>query len=201
MSEPTVERLGILGGTFDPVHNGHLGAALEARHQLQLDRVLVVVAGDPWQKEGDVVASAADRYAMVVGALDGIAGVEPSRIEIERPGSTYTADTLRELARPGRELVLILGSDVAARLHTWERVDEVRALATLAIVARGDDPVEVPVRGWRFETVRMPRLDISSTDLRARIVDGRPIEHLVPAGAVRVLREHRPYTPGDVAAP
>ena len=196
MTAPRIERLGILGGTFDPVHVAHLLAALEARHQLALDRVLVVVAGDPWQKRDDVVAAADDRYAMVAAALEGVDGLEPSRIEIDRDGPTYTADTLHALARDDRALFLVVGSDVAARLDTWERAEDVQRLATLAIVARGDDPIRVPDGDWRVEAVRMPRLDISSTDIRARVAEGRPIDYLVPAGAVRVLRERRLYTPG-----
>jgi len=196
VTAPRNERLGIFGGTFDPVHVAHLHAALEARYQLGLDRVLVVVAGDPWQKQGDVVANAENRYAMVAVALADVEGLEASRIEIDRDGPTYTADTLNALARDDRDLFLVVGSDVAARLDSWERSEEVRALATLAVVARGDDPIEVPEGGWRVEVVRMPRLDISSTDLRSRVAEGRPIDYLVPAGAVRVLRERRLYTPG-----
>ena len=195
MTAPRNERLGILGGTFDPVHVAHLHAALEARHQLGLDRVLVVVAGDPWQKQGDVVANAEDRYAMVAVALADVEGLEASRIEIDRDGPTYTADTLNALARDDCDLFLVVGSDVAARLDSWERSEEVRALATLAVIARGVDPIQVPAGDWRVETVRMPRLDISSSDIRARVADGRPIDYLVPAGAVRVLRERRLYTP------
>ncbi|HEX5615065.1 MAG TPA: nicotinate-nucleotide adenylyltransferase [Acidimicrobiia bacterium] len=196
MPASRTERLGILGGTFDPVHVAHLVAALEARAQLALDRVLVVVAGDPWQKRGDVVASAEDRYAMVAAALEGVDGLEASRVEIERAGPTYTADTLHALADDDRALFLIVGSDVATRLDSWERADEVRRLATLAVVTRADEPVRVPPGDWRVETVRMPRLDISSTDIRARVAAGLPIDYLVPAGAVRVLRRRRLYTPG-----
>jgi nicotinate-nucleotide adenylyltransferase len=191
------ERLGVFGGTFDPVHVAHLVAAAEARDQLRLDRVLLVVAHDPWQKQGEVVACAEDRYAMVAAAVDGVDGLEPSRLEIDRAGVTYTADTLGALHARDRELYLIVGSDVAARLATWMRPDEVRMLATLAIVQRGDESAPSLGDGWRVEVVRMPRLDVSSTDLRRRIATGRSIDFLMPPGAVRVLRDRRLYTRSD----
>jgi nicotinate-nucleotide adenylyltransferase len=192
------ERLGILGGTFDPVHVGHLVAATEARHQLALDRVLLVVAGDPWQKHGHVVASAEDRWAMVAAAVEPVDGLEPSRLELDRDGATYTIDTVEQLAGRDRSLFLIVGADAAARLHTWHRVDDLRSRVTLGVVGRtGDDPAGDKLRaeGWDCEAVAMPRLDVSSTDLRRRIAIGAPIDFLVPEGAVRVLRERRLYTP------
>jgi cytidyltransferase-like protein len=248
------ERLGVLGGTFDPIHVGHIAAAVNARHDLGLDRVLLVVANTPWQKAGSrAITSAEDRFAMVEAAVAGIDGLEASRMEIDRGGPSYTADTLAELAgaraaagagvagsqragtdRAGQELAgtpaggggapagggggapagggaaqhgggaaaagpgsapelfLIVGTDVADDLHTWVRADEVGRLATLVIVTR---PGTAPVRpeGWRVEVVEMPALDISSTDLRARVAAGRPIDGLVPPGAVRVIRDHRLY--------
>ncbi|HZQ27567.1 MAG TPA: nicotinate-nucleotide adenylyltransferase [Acidimicrobiales bacterium] len=188
-------RLGVLGGTFDPVHVGHVAAAATARHDLELDRVLMVVANTPWQKTGTrAITPAEDRLAMVGAAVDGIEGLEVSRMEVDRGGPSYTADTLAELARahPGAELFLIVGTDVADDLHTWVRVDEVARLATLAIVTR---PGATPVRpeGWRVELVELPALDLSSTDLRRRVAEGRPIDGLVPPGAVRVIRERRLY--------
>ena len=99
-----------MGGTFDPVHVAHLAAAAAARHQLGLDRVLLVVAGDPWQKHGTVVAPADARYEMVAAAIDGVDGLEASRLEIDRPGLTYTIDTVEQLQPPDRELFLIVGS-------------------------------------------------------------------------------------------
>src|SRR5438309_566525 len=115
------ERIGILGGTFDPVHVGHLIDACAARHQLALDRVLVVVARDPWQKHGRVVAPAEQRFEMLAAAIDGAVGLEASRIELERDGPTYTIDTVEQLSEPGRELVLVMGSDVAGSLDSWHR--------------------------------------------------------------------------------
>ncbi len=110
----TGQGIGVFGGTFDPVHVGHIIAAAETRAMLSLDRVLFVVAGDPWQKRGRVVASAADRLALVEAAVDGIDGLEASAVEVERPGPSVTADTLEALAAPDNELFLMLGADAVA---------------------------------------------------------------------------------------
>ena len=186
------ERIGIVGGTFDPVHVGHLMDASAARFQLQLDRVLVVVARDPWQKSGQVCAPAELRYEMLVAAIDGTEGLEPSRIELEREGPTYTIDTVEELSAPDRELFLVLGSDVAAGISSWHRVDDLRELVTLAIVDRDPAPFPAP-DGWRVARVRVPRLELSSTDLRRRIAAGEPVEFLVPTPAARILHAHGLY--------
>ena len=191
-SEPS-EKIGILGGTFDPVHVGHLMDASAARHQLGLDRVLVVPARDPWQKQGRVVAPAEQRFEMLVAALDDAVGLEASRIELDRDGPTYTIDTIEQLRAPGRELVLVMGSDVAASLDSWHRVDELRDLVTLAIVDRDDVALADPA-GWRVVRVSVPRMQLSSTDLRRRVAAGEPIEFLVPMPAVRVLRAYGLYT-------
>ena len=189
-----MERLGILGGTFDPVHVGHLVAAVAARHHAALQRVLLVVAGDPWQKHGLVVAPAEARYDMVAAAIEGVDGLEASRLELDRPGLSYTMDTVERLRGPGRELFLIVGADVAAGLHTWQRVDELRASVTLAIVEREHAPAVPAPEGWRAVPIPMPRIDVSSTDLRQRIAAGEPVDFLVPLPAVRVLRAHGLYT-------
>jgi nicotinate-nucleotide adenylyltransferase len=193
-----VERLGLLGGTFDPVHVAHLAAASAARDQLQLDRVLVVVAGDPWQKRGRVCARAQDRYDMVAAAIDGVSGLEVSRLEIDRGGPTYTIDTVEALRRddPERELFLIVGSDVASSVETWHRPDDLRAAVTLAFVDREDAAPSTPPPGWRCVRVHMPRLDVSSTDLRRRIAAGESVDFLVPPPAARVLRARGLYTGG-----
>lgn len=203
------ERLGVLGGTFDPVHIAHLVAALGARHALGLHRVVLVVAGDPWQKRSTVVASASDRLAMTRAAIDGLDGLEVSDIEVERTGPTYTIDTLRELSNADRDLFLIVGADVAARLDTWHEADAVRTAATLVVVSRDLDPSDFeptaldpgdldPGAGAERDGARVdvhiPRLDIASSDLRERVARGEPIDCLVPAGAVRVIRERHLYT-------
>ena len=191
-----MERIGVFGGTFDPIHVGHLVAAVNARHALGLDRVLLVVANVPWQKVGDrAVSPAEDRYAVVAAAVGDVEGLEPSRLEIDRGGTSYTADTLEQLAaeHPGAELHLVVGADVAARLGTWAHAKRVRAAARLVVVNRPGAPVPAGLGGWRVATVEVPALAISSTDLRARAAGGRPLDYLVPAAAVRCIRERGLY--------
>jgi nicotinate-nucleotide adenylyltransferase len=185
------ERLGVFGGTFDPVHHGHLLAASDVRDALGLDRVMLVVAGDPWQKAGRVHASARDRLALVDAAVARIEGLEASDLECTRPGPTYTVDTLRQLARPDRELFLILGQDAAARLDTWHEHEQLRSLASLVVVNRGDADHPPPPGAHR---VPIPRLDISSTDIRLRIAARRSIYGLVPIAVVRRIAERGLYT-------
>jgi nicotinate-nucleotide adenylyltransferase len=188
-------RLGVFGGTFDPVHIGHLVTASEVRHALSLDTVLLVVANEPWQKVGwRPISPAADRLAVVEAAVAETQGLEASGIEIDRGGPTYTADTLAKLGddHPGAEIFLIIGSDVADDLHTWKRVEEMQALCTLVVVARpgaGPPPATATadLPGWRVERVTVPALDVSSTDLRERIRTGRPADFLIPAPALRQI--------------
>ena len=189
------ERLGVFGGTFDPVHAGHVVVATETRAQLGLDRVLLVVAGDPWQKRGRVVASASDRFGLATTAVEHLDGIEASAIEIERGEASVTADTLEALSAPGRELYLVLGADAVANMPTWRRLDETRHLATIVVVERaGDVHSEPPGPGWRVERVSIPRLDISSTDLRERLHEGRPIDGLVPPEVVHEIHRRGIYT-------
>ncbi len=189
------ERVGVFGGTFDPVHVAHLVAALDTRHALSLDRVLFVVAGDPWQKRGRVIATAADRLALVDLAVDGIDGLEVSDVEVRREGASVTADTLEDLQAPDRDLFLMLGADAVANMDTWKRLDETRDLATVVVIERaGDVHAEPPGPGWRFERVSIPRLDVSSTDIRERLAGGRPADGLVPAAVMRGIRERGLYT-------
>lgn len=186
----------MFGGTFDPIHIGHLVVATETRAVLGLDRVLLVVAGDPWQKRGRVVASAHQRLMLVEAAVEGVDGVEASAIEIERDGPSVTADTLEALAGPHRELFLVLGADAVANMGTWRRLEETRHLATVVVVERaGDTHAEPPGPGWHVERVAIPRLDIASTELRQRLGDGRPVDGLVPTAVVRAIRSHALYTP------
>lgn len=193
------ERIGVFGGTFDPIHVGHLVAAINAHHDLALDRVVLVVANVPWQKAGHRdVTPAEDRFAMVQAAVRGVPGLEASRLEIERGGPSYTADTISQLAAlyGDAQLFLIVGWDVSAELGTWERLDEVKGLATLVVVNRPgtSPPVGLVQQGWRVIEVAVPNLEISSTDLRARAAGGRPLDYLVPAAAVRVIRERNLYS-------
>jgi len=190
------ERLGVFGGTFDPPHVGHLVVAVNARHELRLDRLLLVVAHDPWQKSNArTLSSAADRLAMVEAAVGDVDGLEASAIEIERGGVSYTADTLAALRDEGadRDLFLIVGSDAAAGLPTWERIDEVRTLATIVVVARPGSEDGSPPPGWSWTRIETPRLEVSSTDLRARLADGRPLDYLLTPPVIACIRARGLY--------
>src|SRR4051794_39933916 len=175
-----------------------MAVAVNVRHALSLDRLLMVVANVPWQKVGvRVLSPAEDRLAMVMAAVEGLEGVEASRLELDRGGPSYTADTLGTLveADPSAELFCIMGEDAASSIDTWERVDAVRELATLVVVNRpGSHPVRLS--GWRLVQVEVPALDVSSTDLRARVADGRPLEFLVPDPVIRCIRERGLYADG-----
>ena len=188
----------MFGGTFDPVHIGHLAAAVNVRHSLDLERLMLVVANIPWQKAGlRAISPPEDRLAMVEAAVAGVPGLEASTLELERGGPSYTADTLARLheLRPDARLYLVVGSDVAPQLESGERIDEVQALSVLVVVKRpGSRPV-TPA-GWRTEEVEVPELDISSTDLRNRVADGRPLDYLVPPPVIRVIRERGLYAGG-----
>ncbi len=202
----------MFGGTFDPVHVAHIVVAVDTRAALDLDRVLLVVAGDPWQKRGRVVASARDRLMLVEAAVESVHGVEASSIEVDRDGASVTADTLEALAGSHRELFLVLGADAVANMHTWKRLDETRDLATIVVVERrGDAHAEPPGGGWpnggwpnggwpnggwKVERVSIPRLDVSSTDIRDRLARGRPIDGMVPPSVVHAIDAHGLYT-GD----
>jgi len=193
------ERIGVFGGTFDPIHVGHLVAAVNARHCLDLDRVILMVANVPWQKVGQrTVSSAEDRYALVQAAVGEVPGLEAGRLEIDRGGESYTADTLEQLAglNPRAELYLIIGWDVAGELTSWDRWQSIQRLATLVVVNRPGAGRPGGLHGWRVEEVTVPALEISSTDLRARAADGRPLDYLVPEAAVHCLRARGLYAAG-----
>jgi nicotinate-nucleotide adenylyltransferase len=189
-------RIGILGGTFDPVHVGHLVAATWARETLGLDRVLLVVANVPWQKAGTrTVTPAEDRFLMVQAAVDGVVGVEACHMEIDRGGASYTADTVRELLAmtPSAQPYVIVGADVAGELDTWQRVDELRRAVTLVVVDRGGVGSADDLPGWRVERLRIPALDISSSQLRRRLAQGRSVDFLIPEPAIRCIRQLNLY--------
>jgi nicotinate-nucleotide adenylyltransferase len=188
--------IGIFGGTFDPPHVGHVVAAAAARHGLGLDRVLLTVANRPWQKVGTrPISPAADRLAMVGALVEGVEGLDPSAIEIERGGDSYTADTITEVRRRhgGAPVYVIVGSDAAGGIETWKRADEVRDTSTVVLVDRpGVASPPLPV-GWTFVRVDIPRLDVSSTDIRRRVEAGEPIDGLVPPGVRSVIVDRGLY--------
>jgi len=195
----TARSIGIFGGTFDPIHVGHLVAAVNVRHALALDRLLLVVNNQPWQKEGSrSITPAEDRLAMVEAAVGDVPGLEASRIEIDRGGPSYTADTLEELAalEPAAELFTVVGADAADAIESWERVREVARRSTLVVVNRPGSVRHASLEGWRVIEIEVPALEVSSTDLRSRAADGRPLDYLVPDSVVRVIRSRGLYAGG-----
>jgi nicotinate-nucleotide adenylyltransferase len=195
-------RLGILGGTFDPPHIAHLVMADQARSQLNLSGVLVVLAGQPPHKLGRPVTPIEHRLAMTQLAIADDAGLALSRVEVDRPGPHYTADTLGVLraARPEDDLYLLIGSDSLRDLMAWRDPARIVAQARLAVMRRPDaEPdmraleVAIPGIGARVEWVDAPWLDISSHDIQRRVRAGLSIRHLVPAAVERYIVEHRLY--------
>ena len=191
----SARRIGVFGGTFDPPHVGHLVTAVNVRHTLELDVVLLMVANVPWQKEGSrSITPAGDRLAMVEAAVVDVVGLEAGRMEIDSGGPSFTADTLAALAagEPDAELFTIVGDDAAAGLTTWERYEEVIARSTMVVVDRPGEPVRLPGDvDWIH--VEVPRLEVSSTDLRARFTDGRPLDYLITEAVLDVIEERKLY--------
>lgn len=188
-------RLGLFGGTFDPPHVGHLVTAVNVRHALALDAVVLMVANDPWQKSGArSVTPALERLAMVEAAVADVEGLLAGRDEIDHGGPSYTADTLSALSSkyPNAELFTIVGDDAAAGFTTWERYDEVALRSRLVVVDRPGMPVDLP-DGFEWMHVEVPHLDVSSSDLRARCRDGRPLDYLVTESVLRVIRDRHLY--------
>ncbi len=188
-------RIGVFGGTFDPIHLGHLEVAETVRDALGLDRMLVVVANHPWQKQDRPVTPAEDRYAMVVAALADRPGLEASRVELDRGGPSYTVDTVRALLadEPDAEVVVVVGADVVAALDTWHEHEALRDLVTLAVVDRPGAPAVDPPPGWRSERVAVSPVDVSSTGLRSLLEVGAPVDGVVPEAVIRCLTERGLY--------
>jgi nicotinate-nucleotide adenylyltransferase len=192
----TGPRIGLFGGTFDPVHTAHLELAEVVRTTLELDRMLLVVANRPWQKEGErPVTPAAERLAMVEAAVVGWPGLVPSRIEIDRGGPSYTVDTVRQVLHdePGAEVTVVVGSDVVAGLTTWHDEAALRDLVTLAVVGRPGVAAVPPPPGWRAVDVPAAPFDVSSTELRRRLEQGQSVEGLVPEAVIRCIRQRGLY--------
>lgn len=189
------QRIGVFGGTFDPPHVGHLVTAINVGHELDLDPVILMVANVPWQKVGSrPITPADDRLAMVEAAVADVPRLVAGDHEIRAGGDSFTADTLATLADEfsGAELFIVLGDDAAAGIHTWERADEVIQRARLVVVDRPGRPVALdPTIDWL--RVEVPRLEVSSTDLRSRWGDGRPLDYLVTDDVLDVVRERGLY--------
>jgi nicotinate-nucleotide adenylyltransferase len=190
VSEP--RRIGVFGGTFDPIHEAHLSIARAALAQARLDDVLFVVSAAPPHKRHAVHAPAEDRYAMVAAALAGLN--EPrfhaSRVEIDRPGPSYTADTLRELQAqyPGATLYLIVGADALVDLPRWRDPEGILQRAKLLVMPRpGVELGEAPGLAGRYQLLQFEETPLSSTDVRARAASGAPLTGLVPDAAAAVL--------------
>ena len=197
-------RIGILGGTFNPPHIGHLVCAQEARAQLELDRVVLMPAATPPHKAIAADPGGAARLELCRLAAVGDDALAVSDLEFERQGPSYTADTLRLLhdREPGDELTFIVGGDMAESLPTWHEPREVLRLAVLAVAERDETRAEdvtarlAPLHdGTRVRFFAMPRLDVSSSDLRARVADGRPIRHLVPDAVAEAIAARGWYRP------
>jgi nicotinate-nucleotide adenylyltransferase len=201
MNEPRARRVGVMGGSFNPIHIGHLVTADEARYTFSLDEVIFVPAGQPWQKEAGEVAPAEHRFMMCVIATSPEPTFRVSRIEIDRPGPTYTLDTLKALKseRPADELFFITGADAILQILTWKDPEAVlREARFIAATRPGYDldrlEKELP-RGLedRVSIMEIPALAISSTDVRLRAREGRPIRYLLPTGVAEYIEKNRLY--------
>jgi nicotinate-nucleotide adenylyltransferase len=194
-------RLGVMGGTFDPVHHGHLVAASEVASLFGLDEVVFVPTGEPWQKSERRVSAAEDRYLMTVIATASNPRFAVSRIDIDRPGPTYTIDTLRELRElrgPEAELFFITGADALRQLMSWQDADQLFELAHFVGCTRPGHRLTgagLPVE--QVSLVEIPALAISSTACRDRVAKGEPIWYLVPDGIVQYIAKRSLYQRGD----
>ena len=193
-------RVGVMGGTFDPIHHGHLVAASEVASRYDLDDVVFVPTGQPWQKSEREVSPPEHRYLMTVIATASNPRFLVSRVDIDRPGPTYTIDTLRELSseRDDADLFFITGADALAQILSWKDSDELFALAHFIGVTRpGHHLHDGGLPADRVSLLEVPALAISSTDCRARVGMGRPVWYLVPDGVVQYIAKHRLYLGAD----
>ncbi len=191
-------RIGIFGGTFDPPHAGHLAAARAVTERLGLDRLLLVVANDPWQKSGQRrISPAADRFALTEALAGEIPGAEASGLEIERGGPSYSVDTAEEvLERAGDdpvELFLVVGADLVPELDSWHRHQDLQRLVTLAVVSRPTGAAPAVGPGWRVEWVDGPQVPVSSSEVRDLLAAGRPVDGIVPEAVIRCIRRRTLY--------
>jgi len=195
--ESAVRRVGIIGGTFDPIHHGHLVAASEVAGGYGLDEVVFVPTGRPWQKAGEPVSPAEDRYLMTVIATASNPRFTTSRVDIERGGPTYTIDTLRDLRKQygdSAELYFITGADALEKILSWKDVDEMFELAHFVGVTRpGFELSDAHLPEDAVSLVTVPAMAISSTDCRARVAAGQPVWYLVPDGVVQYIAKRHLY--------
>ena len=189
-------RLGVMGGTFDPIHHGHLVAASEVAALFHLDEVVFVPTGQPWQKGHKAVSAAEDRYLMTVIATASNPQFSVSRIDIDRPGATYTIDTLRDLRslNSDADLFFITGADALSQILTWRDAEELFSLAHFIGVTRpGYTLHDMNLPDGSVTLMEVPALAISSTDCRSRVRSGAPVWYLVPDGVVQYIAKHGLY--------
>lgn len=192
-------RIGVMGGTFDPIHHGHLVAASEVADRFALDEVIFVPTGQPWQKEGKQISPAEDRYLMTVIATASNPRFSVSRVDIDRGGPTYTIDTLKDLREEfaDEELYFITGADALASIMSWHDWEEMFQLAEFVGVTRPGyelrEDMLPPAIQDRVHLVEIPAMAISSTDCRARAAAGRPVWYLVPDGVVQYIAKNSLY--------
>ncbi|EPD69801.1 nicotinate (nicotinamide) nucleotide adenylyltransferase [Corynebacterium pyruviciproducens ATCC BAA-1742] len=200
-------RIGIMGGTFDPIHNGHLVAGSEVAYRFGLDIVLYVPTGEPWQKAGRQVSDKEDRYLMTVIATASNPRFTVSRVDIDRGGPTYTIDTLKDLREqfPDAELYFITGADSLKNIRTWRDYEQMFELAHFVGVDRpGYEVEQSDFPEGKVEFIEIPAMAISSTDCRARARRGQPVWYLVPDGVVQYIEKrklYRPEGPREILAP
>jgi nicotinate-nucleotide adenylyltransferase len=187
-------RLGVMGGTFDPIHYGHLVAANEAAAQFELDKVIFVPTGDPWQKSG--ISAAVHRFEMTKLAIAGNPDFEISDVDVKRNGPTYTVDTLQDLKLQFQdaELFFITGADAISQILTWKDVEKIWSLAHFVGVSRPGHTLIVPKSPLGVVSLlEIPALAISSTDIRARVEVGKPIEYLLPDSVISYIQKNSLY--------
>jgi nicotinate-nucleotide adenylyltransferase len=193
----SVRRIGIMGGTFDPIHHGHLVAASEVAHRFLLDEVVFVPTGQPWQKAEYEVSPAEDRYLMTVIATASNPNFQVSRVDLDRGGPTYTVDTLRDLRQlygPKVDLFFITGADALGKILSWKDADEIFDLAHLVGVTRpGFELSDAHLPAATVSLIQVPAMAISSTDCRARVAAGLPVWYLVPDGVVQYIAKRHLY--------
>ena len=195
-------KIGVMGGTFDPIHHGHLVAASEVATVFDLDEVVFVPTGQPWQKSDVTVSPAEQRYLMTVVATASNPRFTVSRVDVDRPGPTYTIDTLRDLTQqhPGAELFFITGADALAQILSWKDVDELFDLARFVGVTRpGHELSGQGVPADRINLLEIPALAISSTECRERVSEAKPVWYLVPDGVVQFIAKYGLYRRGQPA--
>ncbi|MDQ6657983.1 MAG: nicotinate-nucleotide adenylyltransferase [Actinomycetota bacterium] len=189
-------RIGVMGGTFNPIHHGHLVAASEVADRFELDEVIFVPTGRPWQKGDEQVLSAEHRYLMTVIATAANPRFTVSRVDIDRPGLTYTRDTLADLhaAEPDAQLYFITGADALAKIMSWRDVDEILSLAHMIGVTRPEYPLDDgDLPDGTITLIEVPAMAISSTACRDRVRRGEPVWYLVPDGVVQYIAKYHLY--------